>query len=550
MGTEFAEPEKRPEPKQPQQPRYKPRQEQESRKYSKPLTAKERAQQQANRPGKLNREHAQQSEIYQRFLARLAEAGGVLQPESNVPISEDAQPAAPSQSQPPSEKADPKTLPQGQNQSLIDRIRSNINAFIASSPQTTANTADGSPQLLVPQGNKSPTPTIFPDKPKPTAVASVKLTSSMLAQANQASEEKGPTASQKTPVTQFQHTLNHNAQVRLQQNRIRLDQSQQRFSNPDPKNPNWTTLRKQSNIVVDLNYRTHYATHQILEIYRKATGDQVSSPFPLLSTESSPEGRQRLIRQFFQKQLGPTWKTFGPQITPWIDKFYGADSLRDLMYANEPALAVLTPAELQGANTPEQNRMLQQRIAGGFDIARDSIGKLEKVLQNDPDSNVALKFDSLIGQTLSSIKDPQPAPADCSLDTAETESRTRPPDAGHDWLCGIELEWIGGLCDGIWSDSSGLRWPRDGFRRISGAGGLQPSGRESECGAGGWSRGQALDINESLSGAGRLPDVDGECGAVAAGCGNGDWLDSRIAGFARSGTDIREVKASTGRAVC
>ncbi len=121
MGTEFAEPEKRPDPKKPQQPRYKPRQEQEPRKDLKPLTAKERAQQQANRPGKLNREHAQQSEIYQRFLARLAEAGGVLQAESHIPISENSEPAARSQSQPPSEKADPKALPQGQNQSLLDK---------------------------------------------------------------------------------------------------------------------------------------------------------------------------------------------------------------------------------------------------------------------------------------------------------------------------------------------------------------------------------------------------------------------------------------------
>jgi hypothetical protein len=59
------------------------------------------------------------------------------------------------------------------------------------------------------------------------------------------------------------------------------------------------------------------------------------------------------------------------------------------------------------ANTPENNRQLQQKITSGFSTARDSIGKLEKVLQTDKDSAVALKFDQVVGQTLAGMKDPK-----------------------------------------------------------------------------------------------------------------------------------------------
>jgi Tuberculosis necrotizing toxin len=210
-----------------------------------------------------------------------------------------------------------------------------------------------------------------------------------------------------SPVITFQETLKTNALNRLQQNRTRLDQSQQRFSDPDPKNQNWNALRQQSTVVATLNAREQIAKKKLLEAYRNATGDRVSSPFPLFNGFTSPAERRQLALGFYQKQLGPQWKPLAPQIESLINEIYVADSLRAGLYAQEPALAVLTPWELQRANTPEENRELQRKIHGEFGLARGGIQQLEKLLQTDKNSAVALKFDQVVGQTLAGIKDPK-----------------------------------------------------------------------------------------------------------------------------------------------
>jgi Domain of unknown function (DUF4157) len=223
-----------------------------------------------------------------------------------------------------------------------------------------------------------------------------------LAQASQSAHQ-----GKADPIASFQQTLKRNAQTVLQQNRTRLGQSQQRFSNPDPNNPNWAALRQQGTAVAALNYKTETAKLKLLDLYRKATSDRVSSPFPILDTETSPEARRAMMLGFFQRQLGPNWKTLAPQMQPWVEQFYVADTLRTGLFAKEPALAVLSVGELQQPNTPDHNRQLQQQIAGGFNTTRESIGKLEKGLQNDKDGSLALKFDTVASQTIASIKDPK-----------------------------------------------------------------------------------------------------------------------------------------------
>jgi hypothetical protein len=61
---------------------------------------------------------------------------------------------------------------------------------------------------------------------------------------------------------------------------------------------------------------------------------------------------------------------------------------------------------METKNTPENNRDLQRRMVDGFETTRASIGKLEKGLQKDKDSAIALKFDTVVGQTIAGIKDP------------------------------------------------------------------------------------------------------------------------------------------------
>jgi hypothetical protein len=207
-------------------------------------------------------------------------------------------------------------------------------------------------------------------------------------------------------VAGFQQTLKHNAQTALTQNRARLDQSQQRFADPDPKNANWAALRKQSKTVSDLDSRMSEASLQLLKVYRKATGDRVSSPLPLLSTETSPEARRQLVVNFYQHQLGPDWPKVAPEMMPWVEKLYGADVFRERLFTKEPALAVLQTWEMETKNTPENNRDLQRRMGDRFETTRASIGKLEKGLQNDKEGMLALKFDSVVQQTISGIKDP------------------------------------------------------------------------------------------------------------------------------------------------
>jgi hypothetical protein len=261
--------------------------------------------------------------------------------------------------------------------------------------------------------NTEPTPTpLFPIKPG-IKVASSSLTPGMLnALPENQSFVTDPSlkgkiaAAPNSPVDTFKENLKTNALQQLQQNRIRLDQSQQRFADPDPKNPNWENLRKQSAVVNTLNARERTAKKKLLEAYRNATGDRVSSPFPLLSAFTSPTERHQMVLNFYQQQLGPQWQTLAPQMQPWIDQLYVADALRAGMYAQEPAL-VVAPGEFQRPNTPENNLILQRRMRTDFGIARGGINRLEKILQTDKGSALALTFDQVVGQTLAGIKDPQ-----------------------------------------------------------------------------------------------------------------------------------------------
>jgi hypothetical protein len=114
-----------------------------------------------------------------------------------------------------------------------------------------------------------------------------------------------------------------------------------------------------------------------------------------------------MVQEFYQKRLGSHWDTLAPQMVPLINDFYIADKLRSGMYAREPALAVLTPGQLNQTNTLEHNQALQQKITAGFETTRNSINQVEKALTTDKDSSVALKFDLVANQTLASMKDPK-----------------------------------------------------------------------------------------------------------------------------------------------
>jgi hypothetical protein len=210
-----------------------------------------------------------------------------------------------------------------------------------------------------------------------------------------------------SPVNLFKENLRNNALDLLEQNKARLNQSQQRFTDPDPKNQNWESLRQQGKVVGELNARTRSTTQNLLEVYRNATGDRVSSPFPLLGTATSPTERRQLVVAFYQQQLGSKWSTLAPQMMPLIDQFYVADALREGMYAQEPALTVLTPSELEHTNTPSENRKLQNQMNMGFGATRGSIGKLERLLRSGQDKSVVLKFDAVVNKTLAETKDPK-----------------------------------------------------------------------------------------------------------------------------------------------
>ena len=77
MGTEFAEPEKRPDQK-PQQPRHSPKVNQPKQTSTAPSPSE---------PNSLMIERAKQGEVYQRFLARLASYDEVPQTQPSPPTS-------------------------------------------------------------------------------------------------------------------------------------------------------------------------------------------------------------------------------------------------------------------------------------------------------------------------------------------------------------------------------------------------------------------------------------------------------------------------------
>jgi A nuclease family of the HNH/ENDO VII superfamily with conserved AHH len=208
----------------------------------------------------------------------------------------------------------------------------------------------------------------------------------------------------------FKYHIRWNALHWMDKNRTRLNQSQQRYKNLDPSNPNWASLRQRSAQVRDLNARSRQSVKQLLDTYRKVTGDRTASPFPLLVNVTDPNQRRQFILNFYQKQAGAkAWKTIAPQMIEQADQLHTVESLRMAIYAAEPALAVLTPGEVKElqANTPENNRKLQQKMNSGFDSVRDSIGKLEQALRTDKDGSIALQLDLVVSDSLANIKDPQ-----------------------------------------------------------------------------------------------------------------------------------------------
>jgi hypothetical protein len=230
-----------------------------------------------------------------------------------------------------------------------------------------------------------------------------------------------PNKQQLESIAQFQQDLKRNAQTRLQQNRDRLNQSQERYANPDPSNQNWASLRQQIALEEQLQDSRLKALQQIFAFFHEVTGRDTPAAGLLLRTVTSAEERRQLLLDFYQEQFRSYqenfqsekfrmgWAEYGPQMQPLIEKFYIVDALLEQLYQLEPALAVLPPIDEEDRkkNTPERNRQLQQQMSKGFDTARNSIGKLEKALQDDKEGNLALKFDQVVEQTLAEIKNPQ-----------------------------------------------------------------------------------------------------------------------------------------------
>ena len=109
-------------------------------------------------------------------------------------------------------------------------------------------------------------------------------------------------------------------------------------------------------------------------------------------------GECSTVTPFFASCFLSVLAKLASQMLPLIDQFYVADSLREGMFAQEPALAVLTPSELERLNTPSENLKLQNQMNLGFGATRGSIGKLERLLKGAQDKSVVLKFDQVVAQ--------------------------------------------------------------------------------------------------------------------------------------------------------
>jgi hypothetical protein len=204
-----------------------------------------------------------------------------------------------------------------------------------------------------------------------------------------------------TAVDRFQDTLRRNALAQLQQNRARLDLSQPLYQNLDPKNPNWARLRQSSAAILSLNQRLYDNQKEIkAAASRFLPRTSAGAGFGLLNLHTSAKARRDSLIRFYEQQFGPRWAQEAPKLMPLIQNYYALDAIREKAYAQNPALAVIQTAAANLPNTPENSRLLKQKMTQGFNVTRDSIGKLERGLLNDKDSSLALKFDQTLAQTL------------------------------------------------------------------------------------------------------------------------------------------------------
>jgi hypothetical protein len=214
------------------------------------------------------------------------------------------------------------------------------------------------------------------------------------------------------PVAQFQQDLNRNALTRIQNNRDRLNQSELRYRETDPKrNPNWANLDAQAEIVEDLRHREQNAKDALKGVYDKAIGrgGVPMVPAAFKDIDSNPEESRELILQFYQQVTGPNWKKLEPQFTRYANELYLATKIKHAMYETEPALAVVSAEYMDQLppTTPQNTRKIQQVMTEGFAPMRDSMGKLEQAIRGDKSGNTAFELDRVVEGTLADIKDPQ-----------------------------------------------------------------------------------------------------------------------------------------------
>jgi hypothetical protein len=214
------------------------------------------------------------------------------------------------------------------------------------------------------------------------------------------------------PVAQFQQDLNRNALTRIQNNRDRLNQSELRYRETDPKkNPNWANLDAQAEIVEDLRHREQNAKDALKGVYDKAIGrgGVPMVPAAFKDIDSNPEESRELILRFYQQVTGPNWKTLEPQFTRYANALYLATKIKHAMYETEPALAVVSAEYMDQVkpDNPQNTRKIQQVMTEGFAPMRDSMGKLEQAIRGDKSGNTAFELDRVVEGTLADIKDPQ-----------------------------------------------------------------------------------------------------------------------------------------------
>jgi hypothetical protein len=201
--------------------------------------------------------------------------------------------------------------------------------------------------------------------------------------------------------------------TRIQNNRDRLNQSELRYRETDPKkNPNWANLDAQAEIVEDLRHREQNAKNNLKGVYEKAFG-RGSLPmvpsYAFRDIDTNPAECHALILQFYQQVTGPQWKTLEPQFSIWANELYLATTTKHAMFEKEPALAFVSADDMDQVSptNPQNTGKLQQQITNGYATMRISMGKLEEVIQGDKSGDTAFELDHVVDSTLAGIKDPQ-----------------------------------------------------------------------------------------------------------------------------------------------